>query len=97
MSSVFEIVTYTVKNIADAEQGRIKARRAVSSYPGFIRWTCFTAVEGQRRFVDLVEWENLTAARSAQEKFLQDPEMHDFLVAFSATLTMTHAHAVNRD
>jgi hypothetical protein len=93
MSSVFEIVTYTVTNIDDAERGRIRARKAVSAYAGFVAWTSFTAVEGQKRFIDLVEWDCLVSARAAQKRFLRDPEMREFIAAFGETLAMTHAQS----
>ena len=91
MANIFEIVTYTVTQLKAAQAGRNKARAAVSTYPGFVAWRCFTAVSGQDTLVDVVEWESLEQALSAQETFLKDPEMTDFLAVFGKTKSMVHA------
>jgi len=89
--SVFEIVTYTVADIDQAQQGRARAHEALKSYPGFRGWTPFTAVEGEAVFIDLVEWDTLENARAAQDAFLTDPATEAFRAAFGKTIVMKHA------
>ena len=96
-NTVFEVVTYTVKDPEAAEAGRRAALQSVARYPGFIRWDCLTSVDDPCRFVDVLEWHSLEEARAAQDLFLQDPAVRPFLDAFGETLVMTHARRAIED
>tara|TARA_R110000868_G_scaffold45045_2_gene149852 strand:+ start:20700 stop:20990 length:291 start_codon:yes stop_codon:yes gene_type:complete len=87
---VFEIVSYVVTDIDRAEAARRKAQDALSRYPGFLSWTRYTSVEADRRFVDQVEWASLANAKAAQEAFMTDPAMADFIAATEEVLSMSH-------
>ncbi|WP_417497251.1 hypothetical protein [Maricaulis sp.] len=88
--TVFEIVTYTVKNTQAAEISRETAQSALAAYPGFIGWTRYATAEDNRHFVDQVEWATLADAKSAQIAFMSDPEMADFIAAIDTVLAMSH-------
>ena len=87
---VFEIVTYTVKDPANAQDVRNGLRSVLSSFPGFVSWRQFTSATSDRRFVDQVEWENLSAAQSAQEKFMADTRAQALMAQTEEVLAMTH-------
>jgi hypothetical protein len=91
VANVFEIVTYTVTELKSAQSGRNKARKAVSTYAGFVDWRSFTGLGDEAVLVDIVEWDNLENALNAQKLFLTDPEMTDFLAFFGKTRAMVHA------
>tara|TARA_R110002126_G_scaffold158138_1_gene305572 strand:- start:2336 stop:2620 length:285 start_codon:yes stop_codon:yes gene_type:complete len=93
--TVFEIVTYTVKNIQAAEIAREKARSALAAYTGFIGWTRYATAEENRHFVDQVEWATLADAKSAQIAFMSDPVMADFIAAIDTVLAMSHVKQVS--
>jgi heme-degrading monooxygenase HmoA len=88
--SIFEIVTYTVKDTQIAETAREKARVALSGYPGFLGWTRYQTADDNRHFVDRVEWETLADALAAQAAFMTDPAMADFISAIDEVLAMSH-------
>ena len=92
--SVFEIVTYTVKDIEQAEPARKKAYEALMHYPGFISWTRYATAEQDRSFVDQVAWKTLSDAQSAQQVFLKDPNMADFIAVIDTVLAMSHVKKV---
>ncbi|WP_339746408.1 hypothetical protein [uncultured Maricaulis sp.] len=92
--TVFEIVTYSVKDIQAAEIAREKARSALAAYPGFIGWTRYATAEDNRHFVDQVEWDTLAEAKSAQLAFMTDPAMADFIAAIDTVLAMSHVKQV---
>ena len=93
--SVFEIVTYTVKNSQVADIARKRARAALMAYPGFIAWTCYETAEDNRHFVDQVEWDTLAHGKSAQAAFLTDPAMADFIAVIDEVLAMSHVKQVS--
>lgn len=68
--NVFEIVTYTVKDPKLAQEVRDKLKPVLSSYPGFVNWRQYVSTGDDRRFVDHVEWADLSSAQAAQEKFM---------------------------
>lgn len=93
-STVVEIVTYTVRNPETAERARRRAHDTISAYPGFVAWTRYASVLGDRRFVDHVEWQSLDHALAAQQAFMSDARTAAFRSEIDAVLAVTHV--VNR-
>lgn len=87
---VFEIVTYTVKDINRAQKARRAMRSALSGYPGFRAWTQYVTAGDDCRFVDVVEWDTLENARAAQASFMEDPVAAAMMAETSEVLAMSH-------
>jgi len=94
MSSIYEIVTYTVTDKDKAESDRKNARKVLSGYPGFVSWTCFSESGDGKHFVDLVEWDCFENAKAAQDKFPQDPDMKALMSVLDQCLAMVHVRKV---
>lgn len=87
---VFEIVTYTVKDPAEAQKVRSGLKSVLSAFPGFVSWRQFASATSDRRFVDQVEWDSLASAQSAQEKFMADPSAQELMAQTEEVHAMTH-------
>jgi len=94
MSSIFEIVTYTVTDREKAETGRQTACKVVADYPGFISWTCFSETDTGKHFVDLIEWDSAENAKAAQDRFPQDSKVQAIMSVFDESLAMVLARKV---
>ncbi len=92
--TVFEIVTYTVRDVNKAQKARKAMRTALSAYPGFIAWTQYLTAGDDCRFVDQVEWTSLDHAKQAQAKFLTDPVAADMIAETEEVLAMSHVKRV---
>lgn len=80
MSKVFEVVSYELNSDATVEQA-VEANKQSLAFaeeqPGFIKRSVVANDNGQ--WMDIVEWDNVAAAKAASAKFMADERNHALL------------------
>lgn len=89
-ANVLEIAICTVTNKPAAEAARQAAMESVRHYPGFISWRALTSHGDGNMVADLVEWENIEAARAAAQKVHADPAFQPYMKEIVTVAVIEH-------
>ncbi|GLQ17475.1 hypothetical protein GCM10007879_17240 [Maritalea porphyrae] len=90
MSTIFELVSFKVKNADKAAQLRREAMEHAKQFKGFINYRALTNTEDPTLFTDLVEWASLEDAQAAAEKVMTLPEFQAMMSEIEAVESMKH-------
>ncbi|MBO3761202.1 hypothetical protein [Ciceribacter sp. L1K22] len=94
-TKILEIAICAVADKATAEHARLTAMESVRHYPGFISWRATSAHGNEDMVADIVEWENIDAARAAAEKVQTDPAFIPYMKQITTVAVMQHFDTKN--
>lgn len=90
MSTIFELVSFKVKNAEKAAKLRREAMEHAKELKGFINYRALTNTEDPTLFTDLVEWASLEDAQAAAEKVMTMPGFQAMMSEIEAVESMKH-------
>ncbi|AYM90125.1 hypothetical protein D9980_05755 [Serratia sp. 3ACOL1] len=86
----YEIVTYRVENLTQADSARTSAQQLLKGFPGFIDWIAFTGIDSSSERVDFVVWSGAEEAQAAAKAVESQPEFSSFRASVSCLHQMGH-------
>jgi len=90
MSTIFELVSFKVKDVEKAKELRRVAMEDAKKMRGFINYRAMTNAEDDNHFADLVEWQSLEDAQAAAQQVMNLPSFQAMMSQIDAVESMKH-------
>ena len=91
----YEVVTYTVHNLQQADAARMHARQLLAHFPGFVDWIALSGVHDGGHRADIVVWQSAQAACVAAQAVETQDEFADFRASVQSMQSMGHYQGGN--
>ncbi|WP_299346054.1 hypothetical protein [uncultured Maritalea sp.] len=90
MSTIFELVSFKVKDLEKATKLRRDAMEHAKNFKGFVNYRALINTDDQSHFCDLVEWESLDDAQAAAQQVMTIPEFQAMMSEIETVESMKH-------